>query len=83
MEGEGYRARGYISMSLPPLLLRPPTTPKQNLFDEYKYFMRYPEKELRLTARLFGLLVQVCVNLRICVGVFQNLHAFFLANLSS
>jgi len=29
-----------------------------NLFDEYRFFHKYPEKELSITARLFGSLVQ-------------------------
>ena len=28
-----------------------------NLFDEYKFFPKYPEKELRITAVLFGQLI--------------------------
>ncbi|KAH6563032.1 hypothetical protein BASA62_008802 [Batrachochytrium salamandrivorans] len=29
-----------------------------NLFDEYKFFQRYPEKELAITSVLFGVLIQ-------------------------
>jgi CCR4-NOT transcription complex subunit 1 len=29
-----------------------------NLFDEYRFFERYPDKELRITGVLFGLLIQ-------------------------
>jgi CCR4-NOT transcription complex subunit 1 len=27
----------------------------QSLFDEYRFFPRYPERELRITAVLFGM----------------------------
>uniref|UniRef100_A0A7R9U950 CCR4-NOT transcription complex subunit 1 n=1 Tax=Pinguiococcus pyrenoidosus TaxID=172671 RepID=A0A7R9U950_9STRA len=30
----------------------------QNIFGEYKYFHKYPEKELRITAALFGQMIQ-------------------------
>lgn len=29
-----------------------------NLFDEYRFFPKYPEKELRITGHLFGQLIQ-------------------------
>jgi len=29
-----------------------------NLFDEYRFFHKYPEKELRITGILFGTLIQ-------------------------
>ena len=29
-----------------------------NLFDEYKFFSRYPDKELVITSNLFGALIQ-------------------------
>lgn len=29
-----------------------------NLFDEYQFFSKYPEKELRITGILFGQLIQ-------------------------
>ena len=29
-----------------------------NLFDEYRFFNKYPEKELRITAILFGTLIR-------------------------
>jgi len=29
-----------------------------NLFDEYRYFAKYPDKELRITGVLFGMLIQ-------------------------
>lgn len=30
----------------------------RNLFDEYRFFPKYPEAELRLTGILFGSLIQ-------------------------
>lgn len=29
-----------------------------NLFDEYRFFHKYPEKELRITGELFGTIIQ-------------------------
>lgn len=30
----------------------------KNLFEEYKYFPQYPEKELHITAQLFGGIIE-------------------------
>jgi CCR4-NOT transcription complex subunit 1 len=29
-----------------------------NLFDEYRYLFKYPEKELQITGELFGTLIE-------------------------
>jgi CCR4-NOT transcription complex subunit 1 len=29
-----------------------------NLLDEYRFFHKYPEKELKITAQLFGSIIQ-------------------------
>jgi len=40
-----------------------------NLFDEYRFFPKYPDKELRITAVLFGQLVQRQLVSNITLGV--------------
>ena len=40
-----------------------------NLFDEYRFFSRYPEKELRITAILFGALIQEQLVNSITLGI--------------
>ena len=41
-----------------------------NLFDEYRYFPKYPDKPLRITAMLFGALVQHNLVAGITLGLF-------------
>ena len=41
-----------------------------NLFDEYRYFPKYPDKPLRTTALLFGALVQHGLVANITLGMF-------------
>ena len=41
-----------------------------NLFDEYRYFPKYPDKPLRTTALLFGALVQHSLVSSITLGMF-------------
>ena len=41
-----------------------------NLFDEYKYFPKYPDKPLKTTALLFGALVQHALVSHITLGMF-------------
>ena len=41
-----------------------------NLFDEYRYFPKYPDKPLRTTALLFGSLVQHGLVSNITLGMF-------------
>ena len=50
----------------------PPPLPLQvhNLFDEYRYFPKYPDKPLRTTALLFGALVQHGLVANITLGMF-------------
>eukprot|EP00980_Cylindrotheca_fusiformis_P007822 scaffold1669_cov129-Cylindrotheca_fusiformis.AAC.33 len=40
-----------------------------NLFDEYRFFSRYPEKELRITGILFGTLIQEQLVSSITLGI--------------
>lgn len=40
-----------------------------NLFDEYRYFSRYPERELRITGILFGALIQEQLVSAITLGI--------------
>ena len=40
-----------------------------NLFDEYRFFHKYPEKELLVTARLFGTLIQHQLVSSITLGI--------------
>ena len=40
-----------------------------NLFDEYRFFHKYPEKELRITGILFGMLVQHQLVTSITLGM--------------
>lgn len=40
-----------------------------NLFDEYRFFHKYPEKELQVTGRLFGALVQHQLVSSITLGI--------------
>ena len=40
-----------------------------NLFDEYRFFQKYPEKELQVTGRLFGALVQHQLVSSITLGI--------------
>lgn len=40
-----------------------------NLFDEYRFFAKYPEKELRITGILFGALIQEQLVSSITLGV--------------
>mmetsp|Transcript_7711 Transcript_7711/g.8173 ORF Transcript_7711/g.8173 Transcript_7711/m.8173 type:complete len:1785 (-) Transcript_7711:638-5992(-) len=40
-----------------------------NLFDEYRFFHKYPEKELQLTGRLFGTLIQHQLVSSITLGI--------------
>jgi CCR4-NOT transcription complex subunit 1 len=40
-----------------------------NLFDEYRFFPKYPEKELRVTAVLFGRLIDLQLVASITLGV--------------
>ena len=40
-----------------------------NLFDEYRFFPKYPEKELRVTAVLFGRLIDLRLVASITLGV--------------
>ena len=40
-----------------------------NLFDEYRYFYKYPEKELRITGILFGALIQEQLVNSITLGI--------------
>lgn len=40
-----------------------------NLFDEYRFFHKYPEKELQITARLFGSLIQHQLISSITLGI--------------
>jgi len=41
----------------------------RNLFDEYRFFSRYPEKELRITGILFGQLIQNQLVFSITLGI--------------
>ena len=40
-----------------------------NLFDEYRFFHKYPEKELRITGILFGMLIQHQLVSSITLGI--------------
>eukprot|EP00934_Nitzschia_sp_Nitz4_P003719 Nitzschia sp. Nitz4//scaffold308_size21609//5174//12956//NITZ4_008602-RA/size21609-processed-gene-0.37-mRNA-1//-1//CDS//3329547152//3709//frame0 len=40
-----------------------------NLFDEYRFFARYPEKELRITGIIFGTLIQEQLVSSITLGI--------------
>lgn len=40
-----------------------------NLFDEYRFFSKYPEKELRITGILFGTLIQEQLVTSITLGI--------------
>ena len=40
-----------------------------NLFDEYRFFHKYPDKELQLTGRLFGTLIQHQLVATITLGI--------------
>lgn len=40
-----------------------------NLFDEYRFFHKYPEKELQITGRLFGALIQHQLVSSITLGI--------------
>lgn len=40
-----------------------------NLFDEYRFFHKYPEKELQVTGRLFGTLIQNQLVTSITLGI--------------
>lgn len=40
-----------------------------NLFDEYRFFSKYPEKELRITGILFGTLIQEQLVASITLGI--------------
>jgi len=40
-----------------------------NLFDEYRFFSKYPEKELRITGKLFGLLIREQLVSSITLGI--------------
>jgi CCR4-NOT transcription complex subunit 1 len=40
-----------------------------NLFDEYRFFHKYPEKELQITGRLFGALIQNQLVSSITLGI--------------
>lgn len=40
-----------------------------NLFDEYRFFSKYPEKELRITGILFGLLIKEQLVSSITLGI--------------
>ena len=40
-----------------------------NLFDEYRFFHKYPEKELQVTGRLFGVLIQHQLVSSITLGI--------------
>ena len=40
-----------------------------NLFDEYRFFHKYPEKELQVTGRLFGALIQHQLVSSITLGI--------------
>eukprot|EP00953_Heterococcus_sp_UTEX-ZZ885_P017741 9931-Heterococcus_DN1.PRE.1 len=40
-----------------------------NLFDEYRFFHKYPEKQLRITGVLFGLLIQHGLVASITLGI--------------
>ena len=40
-----------------------------NLFDEYRFFHKYPEKELLVTGRLFGTLIQHQLVSSITLGI--------------
>ena len=40
-----------------------------NLFDEYRFFHKYPEKELQVTGRLFGTLIQHQLVSSITLGI--------------
>ena len=40
-----------------------------NLFDEYRFFSKYPEKELRITGILFGLLIKEKLVSGITLGI--------------
>jgi CCR4-NOT transcription complex subunit 1 len=40
-----------------------------NLFDEYRFFHKYPEKELQVTGRLFGALIQNQLVSSITLGI--------------
>ena len=40
-----------------------------NLFDEYRFFHKYPDKELEVTARLFGALIQQQLVSSITLGI--------------
>jgi len=40
-----------------------------NLFDEYRFFPKYPEKELRITGILFGMLIQHQLVSSITLGI--------------
>ena len=40
-----------------------------NLFDEYRFFSKYPEKELRITGILFGMLIQHQLVSSITLGI--------------
>lgn len=48
----------------------------RNLFDEYKFFPQYPDKELHTTAQLFGGIIEHgLVTVSVCPAF--NLHALF------
>jgi CCR4-NOT transcription complex subunit 1 len=40
-----------------------------NLFDEYRFFPKFPDAQLMLTARLFGLLIQHQLVTSITLGI--------------
>jgi CCR4-NOT transcription complex subunit 1 len=40
-----------------------------NLFDEYRFFQKYPDKELRITGILFGALIQHQLVAYISLGI--------------
>ncbi len=45
------------------------TAPPQNLFEEYKFFPQYPDKELNITAQLFGGIIEHSLVTMIHLGL--------------
>jgi CCR4-NOT transcription complex subunit 1 len=49
----------------------------QNLFEEYKFFPQYPDKELNITAQLFGGIIEHSLVTMIHLGLALRLVVFF------
>ena len=48
----------------------------KNLFEEYKYFPSYPEKELHITAQLFGGIIEHGLVSMVPLGLVSHLLGF-------